>query len=234
MSEFNDDDILIEKEEGGGDGNENTKKELNEDSDFESEDENSDGEHYNDNNAQNGGDDDDDDDEEDEDDEKDPEEFEKAEKNDNVKPSFIDMDIFSEDNDSDEETDEDDEDYLQKFDEDTQKNIIAEYHPELHTHNNLEIENMCRVVRDENGTIIDSLHKTVPFITRYEKARVLGERAKQLNSGAKPLISVDVKLLDGYIIALKEYEVKKIPFIIKRPLPNGGCEYWKISDLEQI
>ena len=42
----------------------------------------------------------------------------------------------------------------------------------------------------------------------------------------------DDNVIDGYLIALKEFEEKKIPFIIKRPLPNGGCEYWKAADLE--
>ena len=41
-------------------------------------------------------------------------------------------------------------------------------------------------------------------------------------------------MIDGYLIALKEFEEKKTPFIIKRPLPNGGCEYWKLSDLEVL
>ena len=135
--------------------------------------------------------------------------------------------------DSDEEDDDDaDVNYLQKFEENIQKNIIAEYHPELHAQNYDEIDLLSRVVRDENGVIIDPLHKTLPFITRYEKARILGERAKQLNAGAKPLVEVDVSIIDGYVIALKEYEEKKIPFIIKRPLPNGGCEFWKFKDLE--
>jgi DNA-directed RNA polymerase I, II, and III subunit RPABC2 len=135
--------------------------------------------------------------------------------------------------DSDEDDDDDaDENYLQKFEENIQKNIIAEYHPELHAQNYDEIDVLSRVVRDENGVIIDPLHKTLPFITRYEKARIIGERAKQLNAGAKPLVEVDVSIIDGYVIALKEYEEKKIPFIIKRPLPNGGCEFWKFKDLE--
>jgi DNA-directed RNA polymerase I, II, and III subunit RPABC2 len=60
----------------------------------------------------------------------------------------------------------------------------------------------------------------------------LGERAKQINSGAKPFTIVDDNIIDGYLIALKELEEKKMPFIIKRPMPNGGCEYWKLSDLE--
>ena len=91
---------------------------------------------------------------------------------------------------------------------------------------------MSRVVRDENGNIIDPLHKTLPFITRYEKARILGERAKQINSGAKPFIELEPNVIDGYVIALKEFDAKNIPFIVKRPLPNGGCEYWKLKDLE--
>jgi len=78
------------------------------------------------------------------------------------------------------------------------------------------------------------LHRTFPFITKYERARILGERAKQLNSGAKPLVEVSPNVIDGYLIALTEFEQKRIPFIIKRPLPNGGCEYWKFKDLEVI
>ena len=35
-------------------------------------------------------------------------------------------------------------------------------------------------------------------------------------------------------IALKEYEQKKIPFIIRRPIPDGTCEYWKLKDLEML
>lgn len=134
----------------------------------------------------------------------------------------------------DEDEEEEDDHYLQKFDESIKTNIIAEYHPELNAHNNEEVELLSRVVRNENGQIIDPLHRTVPFITKYEKARVLGERAKQLNSGAKPFVEVEPSVLDGYLIALKEFDEKKIPFILKRPLPNGGCEYWKMRDLEVI
>ena len=140
------------------------------------------------------------------------------------------MELDEEDDDEEEEDDH----YLQKFDESIKTNIIAEYHPELNAHNNEEVELLSRVVRNENGQIIDPLHRTVPFITKYEKARVLGERAKQLNSGAKPFVEVEPSVLDGYLIALKEFEEKKIPFILKRPLPNGGCEYWKMKDLEVI
>jgi DNA-directed RNA polymerase I, II, and III subunit RPABC2 len=134
----------------------------------------------------------------------------------------------------DDEEDDADENYLQKFDENLRKNVIADYHPEMVAHNYSEIEALSAVVRDENGVIIDPLHKTLPFITRYEKARILGERAKQLNAGAKPFVEVPANLIDGYLIALKEFEEKKIPFIVKRPLPGGGIEYWKFRDLEVL
>jgi DNA-directed RNA polymerase I, II, and III subunit RPABC2 len=140
--------------------------------------------------------------------------------------------LFNDLSDDEDDNEEDDENYLQKIDESLQQQIVSEYHPELQSHTYDEIESMSRVVRDQRGNVVDPLHQTLPFITRYEKARILGERAKQINAGAKPFIKVDASVIDGYLIALSEFEQKKIPFIIKRPMPNGGCEYWKLSDLE--
>ena len=127
-----------------------------------------------------------------------------------------------------------DEDYLQKIEKDTHSSIIKEYHPEMIVRNRDEIKTSCHIVRNSQGNIIDPLHKTIPFVTSYERARVIGERAKQIEAGAKPFIEVSSNMIDGYLIALKEFENKKIPFIIQRPLPNGTSEYWKLSDLEII
>jgi len=147
--------------------------------------------------------------------------------------------MMSGDEEDDEEEEEDEEDeneetenYLKKFDEDIKKNIITDYYPELAQHNSEEVESMSVVTRNHLGIIIDPLHQTLPFLTKYEKARIIGERAKQLDAGALPFVSVDETIISGYLIALKELEEKKIPFIIKRPLPNGGCEYWRLKDLE--
>ena len=140
-------------------------------------------------------------------------------------------------NENEEDDDDDDElneNYLQKMEQDVKQNIIAEFHPELNTHSMEEVEAACTVIRDDHGTVIDPLHRTLPFVTRYEKARVIGERAKQINSGAKPFIEIEQSMIDGYLIALKEFEEKKIPFIIRRPLPDGTSEYWRLSDLEII
>lgn len=127
---------------------------------------------------------------------------------------------------------DDDEDYVEKFTKETSKETIMNYYPEHVQHNIDEIDKMSVVVRDENGAIIDPLHKTVPFLTKYERARIIGERAKQLEYGSKPFITIEQNEIDSYLIAEKEYLQKAIPFIIKRPLPNGSCEYWKLKDLE--
>jgi DNA-directed RNA polymerase I, II, and III subunit RPABC2 len=137
-------------------------------------------------------------------------------------------------NDDDDDDDDDDENHLQKFDSEAKKNYIASFHPESLSYNNEETESMSRVTRNESGTIIDLFHKTLPFLTKYEKTRILGIRTKQLNEGAKPYLDVNPTIIDGYIIAQLELEHKKLPFIIRRPMPNGSSELWRLQDLEII
>lgn len=133
-----------------------------------------------------------------------------------------------------EDDDDDDENYLQKFDNDINKNYILDNHPECLQHNYDEITSLSQIVRDKDNIIIDPLHKTIPILTKYERARILGQRAKQIESGAKPLVKVPDNIIDGYLIAELELREKKIPFVIKRPLPDGSCEYWNVKDLEVI
>jgi DNA-directed RNA polymerase I, II, and III subunit RPABC2 len=134
----------------------------------------------------------------------------------------------------DENNDDDGEQYLQKFDQSINENYILNFHPESVLQNYDEILSMIKVVRDSNGIIVDKLHRTIPFLTKYEKARILGQRAKQINSGSTPFVKVPENVIDGYLIAEMELKEKKIPFIIRRPLPNGGSEYWSLKDLENI
>jgi DNA-directed RNA polymerase subunit K/omega len=138
---------------------------------------------------------------------------------------------------SDEEEDDDDDDdtqYLQKFNSEINKNYIMEHHPECVINNYDEISSLTSVIRDKNNNIIDDLHRTLPYLTKYERARILGQRAKQINSGAKVFVKVPENIIDGYLIAQMELEQKRIPFIIKRPIPGGGCEYWNLKDLEIV
>ena len=97
-----------------------------------------------------------------------------------------------------------------------------------------EVRLQSIVKRNKDGNIVDNRHKTLPFLTRYELTRVLGMRAQQLDHGAQPLVSVPPDVLDGYTIAEAELAQKKIPFIIRRPLPGGESEFWRIEDLELL
>lgn len=123
---------------------------------------------------------------------------------------------------------------LKKFDKELRDNYLRNFHPESLVQNYDEIYNLARVVRDDNCIVVDALHRTLPMLTKYEKSRILGQRAKQINDGATPFVKVPEGVIDGYLIAIKELEEKKIPFIIRRPLPNGGSEYWHLEDLEII
>ena len=138
------------------------------------------------------------------------------------------------DNDEEDEDDEYDENYLQKFDAEITKNYVNDFHPECFIQNYDEIAKLATVVRNSDNIIIDPNHRTIPFLTKYEKARVLGQRAKQIETGAKPLVKVTENIIDSYVIAELELREKKIPFIIRRPLPNGACEYWYLRDLEVV
>jgi DNA-directed RNA polymerase I, II, and III subunit RPABC2 len=136
--------------------------------------------------------------------------------------------------DDDDDDDIDGEQYLQKFEQSVSDDYIVNFHPECVLQNYDEILSMTKVVRNSDGIIIDKLHRTIPYLTKYEKARILGQRAKQINSGAHAFIKVPENVIDGYIIAEMELKQKRIPLIIRRPLPNGGSEYWKVQDLEDI
>lgn len=135
-------------------------------------------------------------------------------------------------NDSDD--DEYDETYLQKFDANVTQNYIDTNHPEVFSHNFDEVTKMMQIHRDNNGNIIDPCHKTLPIMTKFEKTRIIGQRAKQIETGSIPFIKVPDNIIDSYLIAELELQQRKLPFIIRRPLPNGTCEYWDVNDLEMI
>ena len=71
---------------------------------------------------------------------------------------------------------------------------------------------------------------SMPKITKYERALLIGKRAKQIEEGANP----NVKYISGQsVVSIAEEELRqrKIPLIIKRPIGNK-FEYWKPADME--
>jgi DNA-directed RNA polymerase subunit K/omega len=70
-------------------------------------------------------------------------------------------------------------------------------------------------------------------MTKYERVKVLGERANLISLGAPPLINPDVNMedLDAEKIALLELQNKETPFFIWRPRAGGRMERWSINEL---
>ena len=73
------------------------------------------------------------------------------------------------------------------------------------------------------------LNKTCTWLTKYEKAKILGLRATQIEQNYRPL--VNTTLTDPLLIAEEELKYGKIPFIIKRNLPNNEYELVQINEL---
>lgn len=81
------------------------------------------------------------------------------------------------------------------------------------------------------GEKADTNHRTYPFLTNFERTKIIGLRANQISRGSVPFVSVPKHITDVRDIARLELEQKRLPYIIKRPLPDGTFEYWRLSDL---
>lgn len=77
----------------------------------------------------------------------------------------------------------------------------------------------------------DPNHRSPPFLTQYERTKIIGLRANQLSQGARPYIQVPEYVTDVSEIARLELQARRLPFIIRRPMPDGTHEYWRLADL---
>jgi len=105
------------------------------------------------------------------------------------------------------------------------KQLLAD-HPELASDYSSEVERLLVQLGKD-----DPNHTTYPFVTLYERTKILSLRASQLAKGARPFIEVTEAMLDVHEIATAEFNARRLPFILKRPRPNGTFEYWRLSDL---
>jgi DNA-directed RNA polymerase I, II, and III subunit RPABC2 len=131
-----------------------------------------------------------------------------------------------------EDSDDERRDHVCAFDPPNTDSFVENTHSQEKFVNFEEIKAKIAVQRDKDGNVSDGQHQTLPILTKYELTRVLGLRAKQINDGAP--VFVDSELTDGYLLAAQELRERKIPFILRRPLPTGQHEYWRLSDLEII
>jgi len=101
---------------------------------------------------------------------------------------------------------------------------IKDIQPSLNMDDITEFKNAYKRIQKKNITS--------PNLTKYEKTRVLSERTQQIENGSAIYISNYGRFTNSYSIALEEFNQKKIPFIIRRPMPDlQTYEYWKLSDM---
>lgn len=80
----------------------------------------------------------------------------------------------------------------------------------------------------------DPFHTSQPFLSVFERTKILGFRANQLAQGARPYVVVPEHITKTIDIAIMELEQRRLPYILKRPMPNGTFEYWRLNDLMMI
>ena len=92
------------------------------------------------------------------------------------------------------------------------------------------------VFRKEVAEAVKLPRVTREYYTKYEFTTLLATRAQQLAEGAKPLVSLEgLKTSDPmcvWNVARREIEQRKLPFIVRRQLPNGQSEFWSTQELE--
>ena len=71
---------------------------------------------------------------------------------------------------------------------------------------------------------------TTPYMTKYERARILGTRALQISMNAPVLVQLEGET-DPLDIANKELREKRVPFTVRRFMPDGSWEDWGVDEL---
>jgi DNA-directed RNA polymerase I, II, and III subunit RPABC2 len=80
-----------------------------------------------------------------------------------------------------------------------------------------EVEYQLREITPQGNKVLIGL----PWLTRFERARITGSRALQLSLGAPPLITPPPGANTSIALSIAEVEKKALPISIRRVLPNG-------------
>jgi DNA-directed RNA polymerase I, II, and III subunit RPABC2 len=112
--------------------------------------------------------------------------------------------------------------------------FLTRHHPEIRLDYREEVITKLSLESYPPNSGIDKRHMSVPYLTPFEKTKVIGFRANQLAKGAQLLITLgpnEKHITDVLDLARMELEQRRLPFIIKRPMPDGSFEYWRLEDL---
>uniref|UniRef100_A0A8C2GHU4 DNA-directed RNA polymerases I, II, and III subunit RPABC2 n=1 Tax=Cyprinus carpio TaxID=7962 RepID=A0A8C2GHU4_CYPCA len=95
---------------------------------------------------------------------------------------------------------------------------------------NCEDQENVQILPAGEGQQANQKRITTPYMTKYERARVLGTRALQIAMCAPVMVELEGET-DPLQIAMKELKSRKIPIIIRRYLPDGSYEDWGCDEL---
>ena len=96
------------------------------------------------------------------------------------------------------------------------------------TQNTMIIEDCNDILK----TYDPSKNRTNNILSKYEKVKIIGLRAEQIQRGSSPYVTVDTsKPFDARVIAKAELDARKVPFMILRKLPDGRVEHWRLDDM---
>ena len=116
------------------------------------------------------------------------------------------------------------------YDDDNQ-NVDDEFEDEENEESEDRDSQIYEGPQEVGKAITGDARTTTPFLTKYEKARIIGARALQISKNAPILVNPD-KETDPILIAEKELREHKIPFIVRRFLPDGSYEDWAVKELK--
>ena len=111
------------------------------------------------------------------------------------------------------------------------KKILDKHHPECRIDYIEDVVSKLPVKTISPGSQGDEHHKSPPFLTVYERTSIISLRARQIANGATPYVPVPSHVSGPEEIAKMELEQRRLPFIVKRPMPDGTFEFWRLADL---
>ncbi|KAL6321301.1 hypothetical protein AAG906_016335 [Vitis piasezkii] len=101
---------------------------------------------------------------------------------------------------------------------------------EAENNNNEDVPDALEAEEKEVHATVERPRKTSKYMTKYERARILGTRALQISMNAPVMVELEGET-DPLEIAMKELRERKIPFTIRRYLPDGSYEDWGVDEL---
>ena len=96
----------------------------------------------------------------------------------------------------------------------------------------MEIDSNSSLIKSSKAKFIPIKDRqTSRFLTKFERARVVGERAIEISNGSEIKVEIEANVWDPLKIAEKELKQRKLDYVIRRYLPDNSFEDWRVNEL---